>query len=388
MHEALEDAVPGNVFSFTQPIEMRFNELIAGSRSDLAVKIFGDDLDTLAQQGRELARLLAEVEGAADVRVEQAAGLPVIRVSVDRDRIGRRGASVDDVLSAVEATRSGRVVGSVVEGRRRFDIAVRLTEGVAADPDALAAVPVGSQDGRLTPLSQLAAISIEEGPAQISREQALRRITVEANVRGRDIARFVAEAKRTVADGLRLPPGYYLTWGGQFEHLEAATRRLAIAVPLALGLIFALLFGAFGSLRPAALIFLNVPMAATGGILALLLRGMPFSIPAGVGFIALFGVAVLNGVVLVSFIRRLQTEDGLAPEEAARRAARSRLRPVLMTALVASLGFVPMAVATGPGAEVQKPLATVVIGGLVTSTLLTLLVLPALYRFFTRPARG
>jgi cobalt-zinc-cadmium resistance protein CzcA len=382
MHEALEAAVPGNVFSFTQPIEMRFNELIAGARSDLAVKIFGDDLELLDRKARELAGVLAGVRGAADVRVEQTAGLPMIRVRVDRDRIARLGVSADDVLAAVEAARSGRVVGSVFEGRRRFDIAVRLAEGVAADPQAFGAVPIKTPDGRLIPLAQLAHIDITEGPAQISREQALRRVTVEANVRGRDLAAFVAEARRAITARLELPPGYYVTWGGQFEHLEAASGRLLIAVPVALLLIFVLLYGAFGSLRPAFLIFLNVPMAATGGVFALLLRGMPFSISAGVGFIALFGVAVLNGVVLVSFIRRLQREQGLAPAEAAGRAAEARLRPVLMTALVASLGFVPMALATGAGAEVQKPLATVVIGGLVTSTLLTLVVVPALYRWF------
>jgi cobalt-zinc-cadmium resistance protein CzcA len=367
---------------------MRFNELIAGTRSDLAVKIFGDDLEVLSRKGQELARIIATVRDVADVKVEQAAGLPMVRVRVDRDRAARRGASVEDILSVVEAARSGRVVGSVLEGRRRFDVVVRLAERVAADPHSFSAVPVGLPDGRLAPLAQLAEIAIEEGPAQVSREQALRRITVEANVRGRDIAGFVAEARRRVAERLDLPPGYYLTWGGQFEHLEAATRRLAVAVPLALFLIFMLLYGAFGSLRPAALIFLNVPMAATGGIFALLLRGMPFSISAGVGFIALFGVAVLNGVVLVSFIRRLQAEEGLAAEAAARRAAAVRLRPVLMTALVASLGFLPMALATGAGAEVQKPLATVVIGGLATSTLLTLLVVPALYRFFSPPDPG
>jgi cobalt-zinc-cadmium resistance protein CzcA len=387
MHEALEVAVPGNVFGFTQPIEMRFNELIAGARSDLAIKVFGDDLDVLAREGQELAAILAGVPGAEDVKVEQTAGLPMVRVIVDRDRIARLGMSVEDVLAAVEAARSGRVVGSVLEGRRRFDIAVRLAEGVAADPHALAAVPVGSRDGRLVPLAQAARIEIGEGPAQISREQALRRITVEVNVRGRDIGGFVAEARRAVAARLQLPSGYYVTWGGQYEHLEAATRRLLIAVPLALFLIFALLYGAFGSLRPAILIFMNVPVAATGGIFALLLRGMPFSISAGVGFIALFGVAVLNGVVLVSFIRKLQTDTGLGPEDAAERAAQARLRPVLMTALVASLGFVPMALATGAGAEVQKPLATVVIGGLVTSTLLTLVVLPTLYRWFS-PGRA
>ena len=383
MHAALERGVPGNVFAFTQPIEMRFNELIAGSKSDLAVKIFGDDLDVLAQKAGELAAILAAVPGAADVRAEQTAGLPMIRVRVDRDRIARLGASADEVLAAVEAARSGRVVGSVLEGRRRFDIAVRLEEGIAADPHAYAAVPVGTRDGRLIPLAQAADIDLEEGPAQISREQALRRVSVEANVRGRDLGRFVAEARRAVATRLDLPSGYYVTWGGQFEHLQGATRRLLVAVPLALFLIFALLYAAFGSLRPAALIFLNVPMAATGGIFALLARGMPFSISAGIGFIALFGVAVLNGVVLVSFIRKVQVEQALEAAEAAWQAARIRLRPVLMTALVASLGFLPMALATGPGAEVQKPLATVVIGGLVTSTLLTLLVVPALYRWFS-----
>jgi cobalt-zinc-cadmium resistance protein CzcA len=386
MHEALEAAVPGNVFSFTQPIEMRFNELIAGARSDLAVKIFGDDLDVLAQKGRDLAAILSAVRGVADVRVEQTAGLPMVRVRVDRDRIARLGVSVEDALSAVEAARSGRVVGSVLEGRRRFDIAVRLAEGIAADPHALAAVPVGAPDGRLIPLGQLAEIVVGEGPAQISREQALRRITVEANVRGRDIGGFVAEARRVVAQRLSLPPGYYVAWGGQFEHLTAASRRLMVAVPVALLLIFALLYGAFGSARSAVLIFLNVPMAATGGIFALLLRGMPFSISAGVGFIALFGVAVLNGVVLVSFVRRLQEETDIDAGQAAARAAEVRMRPVLMTALVASLGFVPMALATGAGAEVQKPLATVVIGGLLTSTLLTLVVLPALYRWFSAGA--
>jgi cobalt-zinc-cadmium resistance protein CzcA len=385
MHQALERGVPGNVFSFTQPIEMRFNELIAGSRSGLAVKIFGDDLDLLARKGQELAAILARVPGAADVKVEQTAGLPMVRIKVDRDRVARYGTDVDSVLAAVEATRSGRIVGSVLEGRRRFDIVVRLAEGIAVDPHALAAVPVGVGGGRLVPLAQLAEITIGEGPSQISREQAQRRITVEANVRGRDLGSFVTEARRAVTARLDLPPGYYVTWGGQFEHLAEATRRLLVAVPLALVLIFVLLYGAFGAARPALLIFLNVPMAATGGIFALLLRGMPFSISAGVGFIALFGVAVLNGVVLVSFIRRLGAEEGLRPEDAAPRAARARLRPVLMTAMVASLGFVPMALATGAGAEVQKPLATVVIGGLVTSTLLTLLVVPALYRWFASP---
>ncbi len=387
MAEALNKGIPGNTFSFSQPIEDRFEELIAGVTSDVGVKLFGDDLETLAQKGQEIAAILREVRGAADVRLEQTAGLPMIQVRVDRDRLARYGVSASDALSAVEAAVSGRSVGSVYEGRRRFGIAVRLAEGVAADPALLGSVPIGAPGDRLVPLGQLADITLAEGPSQISREQLERRVVVEANVRGRDLASFVGDARRLMAARLKLPPGYYLKWSGEFEHLAAATRRLLVAVPLALLLIFALLYGAFGSHRPALLIFLNVPMAATGGIAALLTRRMPFSISAGVGFIALFGVAVLNGVVLVSFIRRLREQGSLAPEEAAARAAETRLRPILMTALVASLGFLPMALATGAGAEVQKPLATVVIGGLVTSTLLTLLVLPAAYRWFEERGR-
>jgi cobalt-zinc-cadmium resistance protein CzcA len=382
IEKALHEHVPGSVFSFSQPIEDRFEELIAGVTSDVGVKIFGDDLDVLAQKGRELVAILGQVPGAADVRLEQTAGLPLVNVRLDRDRLARFGVSADSALAAVEAAESGRIVGSVFEGRRRFDIAVRLAEGVASDPRALASVPVGTPDGKLVPLSALADVTLTEGPAQISREQIERRIVAEANVRGRDLAGFVREAERTVAAKLSLPPGYYLKWSGQFEHLSAASRRLLVAVPLALLLIFSLLYGAFHSVRPALLIFLNVPLAATGGIFALLLRRMPFSISAGIGFIALFGVAVLNGVVLVSFIRKLEVERRLRPLEAASLAAEVRLRPILMTALVASLGFLPMALATGAGAEVQKPLATVVIGGLVTSTLLTLVVLPTAYRWF------
>ena len=381
MATALHKGVPGVAFSFSQPIEDRFEELIAGVKSDVGVKIFGDDLELLAQKGQELATILGQVPGAADVRVEQTAGLPMIHVRVDRDRIARYGVSVDSVLAAVEAAENGRVVGNLFEGRKRFDISVRLAEGVAADPGAFAAVPIAAADGTLVPLSQLASIAVEEGPSQISRERIERRMIVEANVRGRDLAGYVQEAQQAVAAKLKLPTGYYVTWGGEYEHLASATKRLLIAVPLALLLIFMLLYGAFGSFRPALLIFLNVPLAATGGVFALLLRGMPFSISAGVGFIALFGVAVLNGVVLVAFIQKLRKEEKLAPSDAAAKAAEVRLRPILMTALVASLGFLPMALSTGAGAEVQKPLATVVIGGLLSSTLLTLVVLPAVYRW-------
>jgi cobalt-zinc-cadmium resistance protein CzcA len=320
------------------------------------------------------------------VKLEQTAGLPVIRVRVDRDRCARYGISVGDVLDTVEAARAGRIVGTVFEGQRRFSLAVRLDDEAARTLDALGNVPVASPSGASVPLGQLAEITIDSGPAQISREAVRRRIVVETNVRGRDVASFVAEARARLAREVKLPAGYSIRWGGQFENLEAASRRLAIVVPLALGLIFAMLHFTFGSVKPAALIYLNVPFAATGGVVALAMRGLPFSISAGVGFIALFGVAVLNGVVLMTQIRDLEEKTDLGVLDVLRRACSLRMRPVLMTALVASLGFVPMALSTSSGAEVQRPLATVVIGGLVTSTLLTLFVLPTLYSFFRRPA--
>jgi cobalt-zinc-cadmium resistance protein CzcA len=384
MERALGQSVPGVGFSFTQPIEMRFNELIAGVRSDVGVKLFGDDLETLRQKGEEIARVVARVDGAADVKAEQTAGLPVLRVKVDRDRCARYGISVGDVLDTVEASRAGKVVGTVFEGQRRFSLAVRFDDDTARSVDALGNVPVASPRGALVPLGQLAQISLDTGPAQISREAVRRRIVVEANVRGRDVASFVAEARDRIRREVQLPAGYYIRWGGQFENLEAASRRLAVVVPLALALIFAMLYFAFGSLKPAGLIYLNVPFAATGGIFALALRGLPFSISAGVGFIALFGIAVLNGVVLMTRIRELERRTDLETLEVLRSACSLRMRPVLMTALVASLGFVPMALATGSGAEVQRPLATVVIGGLVTSTALTLFVLPLVYGLFRR----
>jgi cobalt-zinc-cadmium resistance protein CzcA len=289
------------------------------------------------------------------------------------------------VLDTVEAARAGKVVGTVFEGQRRFSLAVRLDDEAARTLDALGNVPVASPSGASVPLGQLAAIELDTGPAQISREAVRRRIVVETNVRGRDVASFVAEARERLAREVQLPAGYYIRWGGQFENLEAAGRRLAIVVPLALALIFAMLYFTFGAVKPAILIYLNVPFAATGGVVALALRGLPFSISAGVGFIALFGVAVLNGVVLMTQIRDLEEKTDLGVLDVLRRACSLRMRPVLMTALVASLGFVPMALSTSSGAEVQRPLATVVIGGLVTSTLLTLFVLPTLYSFFRRP---
>ena len=378
MTAALAEAVPGVGLSFTQPIEMRFNELIAGVKSDVAVKLFGDDLSVLRDKGEAIGRVLRRVPGAADVRVEQVEGLPVLRVRVDRQQIARYGINATDVLAAVEAAGAGKEVGTVFEGQRRFGLAVRLSRAGQDEMRSFDNLPIAAPDGHLIPLSQLARITIEEGPAQVSRENIHRRLVVETNVRGRDLGSFVDDARQRIAKEVPLPTGYYLTWGGQFENLERASRRLFLVVPLALLLIFVLLYTTFGAMTPALLIYLNVPLAATGGIFALVLRGMPFSISAGVGFIALFGVAVLNGVVLMSYVLQMRHE-GLSSEEAARRGADIRLRPVLMTALVASLGFIPMALSTSAGAEVQRPLATVVIGGLITSTALTLLVLPALY---------
>jgi cobalt-zinc-cadmium resistance protein CzcA len=381
MKEELEKQVPGVGFSFTQPIEMRFNELIAGVRSDIAVKIFGDDLDTLHDKAEQVAAVLSTVKGAADVRVEQTAGLPVIRASIDRNRLARYGLTAQQVLDTLEAARVGKVVGTIFEGQRRFSLAVRMPESVSADAQALANLPISTAEGQVVPLSQLANVNVEVGPAQVSRENVQRRITVEANIRGRDLGSFITEAQQRVGAKVSLPPGYHVEWGGQFEQLREATRRLAVVVPLTMALIFLLLYTAFGSWRPAALIFLNVPLAITGGLFALEMRGLPFSISAAVGFIALFGVAVLNGVVLVSYIIQLR-QEGRSVEDAVLEGAKTRLRPVLMTALVASLGFIPMALSTGVGAEVQRPLATVVIGGLITSTLLTLVVLPTIYRWF------
>ncbi|MHB1046947.1 MAG: efflux RND transporter permease subunit [Thermoanaerobaculia bacterium] len=388
MAEALGETVPGVGFSFQQPIEMRFNELIAGVRSDVGIKLFGDDLELLRQKGEEIARVVATVPGAADVKAEQTAGLPVLRVKVDRDRCARYGISVGDVLDTVEAARAGKIVGTVFEGQRRFSLAVRFDDSAAQTIEGLRNVPVAAPGGALVPLGQLADIVLDTGPSQISREAVKRRIVVEVNVRGRDVASFVAETKAKLQSAVKLPDGYYIRWGGQFENLERASRRLMVVVPLALALIFAMLYFAFGALKPAVLIYLNVPLAATGGVIALAIRGLPFSIAAAVGFIALFGVAVLNGVVLMTQIRDLEARSHLDIADVLRKACGLRLRPVLMTALVASLGFVPMALATGSGAEVQRPLATVVIGGLVTSTILTLFILPTIYSFFGRAGRA
>ncbi|MGH9937052.1 MAG: efflux RND transporter permease subunit, partial [Blastocatellia bacterium] len=358
----------------------------SGVRSDVAIKIFGDDLKTLKQQAEKVSRVVSKVRGAEDVKVEQVAGLPQLQIKPDRATIARYGVNVEDVNNLVESIIAGKDAGQVYEGEQRFGLAVRLKEGAGRDVEAIKNLLVTAPNGARAPLQQLADVAVVEGPAQVSREDTRRRIVVELNVRGRDIGSFVNEAKAALEREAQLPAGYYFRWGGQFESLERASRRLLIVVPLALLFIFILLYTTFHSARQALLIFTGVPFAVVGGVLALALRGMPFSISAGVGFIALFGVAVLNGVVMISAVNRLR-EEGKSPDEAVSEGAMMRLRPVLMTALVASLGFIPMAIATSAGAEVQRPLATVVIGGLVTSTLLTLLILPMLYRWFEREQR-
>jgi cobalt-zinc-cadmium resistance protein CzcA len=380
--------VPGNNYEFTQPIQMRFNELISGVRADVAVKIHGDDLDVLAQAGERIEALLRQVPGAADVQMEQTTGLPMLTITPKRELLSRYGLNTAEVQSVVEIALGGRATGQVFEGDRRFDLVVRLPENLRNDLRALRELPVPlpsqqATGGGFVPLSAIADISIAPGPNAVNRENGKRRVVVTANVRGRDLGSFVRDVQQRVRDSAQMPAGYWIEYGGTFEQLQSARSRLLIVVPVALLTIFGLLYLAFRSLRDALLVFSGVPLALTGGVLALWLRDIPLSISAGVGFIALSGVAVLNGLVMVSFIRRLR-EEGRALDEAILEGAATRLRPVLMTALVAALGFVPMALNTGIGAEVQRPLATVVIGGIVSSTLLTLLVLPALYRMVWR----
>ncbi len=381
MDKALSESVPGVKFGFSQPIEMRVNELVAGVKSDVAALIYGPDLDVLRQKAAEVEKVLARVPGAQDIKSPSAGRLPMLRVSVRRDQLARYGIKAQDVLDAVAAL-GGTTVGTVFEGQKRFAIQVRLPASWRNDPEKIGQIKVNDPKGIPIPIRDLAEIVADEGPNEIERENVQRRAYVGCNVRGRDIAGFVAEARAAIDREVPKTPGYLIRWGGQFEHLQTATRRLMIVVPIALLLIFLLLYGTFGSLRLTALIYLAVPTAATGGVFALAARGLPFSISAGVGFIALFGVAVLNGLVWVSAVEHLRLE-GIEPHEAAREAALVRLRPILMTALVAGFGFIPMALSTTPGAEIQRPLATVVIGGLVTSTLLTALVLPAIYPWFS-----
>jgi cobalt-zinc-cadmium resistance protein CzcA len=403
--EAVARAIPGNNYEFTQPIQMRFNELIAGVRADLAVKVYGDDFDTLVTLAEQVETVVSKIPGAADVGTEQVTGLPMLSVIPDRERLSNYGLDVAAVQETLRIAMGGITVGKVFEGDRRFDLVVRLPEDLRVDLETLKGLPItlprdanrevesdadalgiASSQPHTIPLNEIAEISFTEGPNQISRENGKRRVVVTANVRERDLGGFVTDVQTAVSEQVVIPAGYWVGYGGTFEQLISASKRLAVVVPLTLLIIFGLLFMVFNSARDAALVFTGVPLALTGGVAALAMRDLPLSISAGVGFIALSGVAVLNGVVMLSFIRDLR-EKGTALEPAIIQGALRRLRPVLMTALVASLGFVPMALNVGTGAEVQRPLATVVIGGIISSTLLTLLVLPALYRLVYREAR-
>jgi len=383
---AVELAVPEVAGAISQPIQMRTNELVAGVRSDVALLYYGPDLDELLRLGERAAAAIRGVAGAVDVRVEQVAGLRYLRIVPDRSKMARYGFTIEDINQLTETLSVGHLAGHVLEGERRFGIAVKTVHGFDGDLATLLALPLRSLSGQIVPLGDVAELAFSMGPAEVSRESQSRRITVEFNVRGRDLLSVVREAQAAVSEQVQVAPGYRSEWGGQFEHYQEAKSRLALVVPLALSLILFLLWMAFRSLSAALLIFLNVPFAVIGGVAALWVRDIPFSISAGVGFIALFGVAVLNGLVLVAFARQLE-EQGSAHVDAIQHAAEMRLRPVLMTALVASLGFLPMAFSTAPGSEVQRPLATVVIGGLLSATLLTLFVLPVFYAWFGRAQR-
>ena len=398
--EAAAKEIPGSNYEFTQPIQMRTNELISGVRSDVAVKVYGDNLDQLTRLASRVERVMRSVPGAEDVKAEQVSGLPLLTITPDPAALARYGLNPGDVQETVATAIGGSVAGQLIEGDRRFDLVVRLPEAQRQDPAVLADLPIplpastsvdessrlaaGANGGpRTVPLREVAKIQVERGPNQINRENGKRRVVITANVRERDLGGFVGELRTRIGQDAALPEGYWIDYGGTFEQLISATQRLGVVVPVTLALIFALLFMAFGSAKDAAIVFSGVPLALTGGVLALALRGIPLSISAGVGFIALSGVAVLNGLVMIAFIRRLR-EQGDPLDDAVRDGALGRLRPVLMTALVASLGFLPMALNVGAGSEVQRPLATVVIGGIVSSTALTLLVLPVLYRWLHR----
>lgn len=385
MKRAIESEVPSTFVSISQPIEDRTNELISGSRADVAILLFGDDLERMTDLGRRIGRTLRGVPGAGDVRVERVLGLPMLEVQADRGRLARYGMDADDVLVAVEASRQGRRVGQVFEGQRRFDLRVLMPPSQAG-AEGFRRLPVGAYGGQLVPLGQVASVDEVDGPAQVSRQGMQRRLRIEVNIRGRDLVSFVDEARSTVRRAVQLPEGYRLEWGGQFENFERATARLAIVLPLSLGIIFGMLFLTFGGGRYAMAVFSGVPFALVGGVLALALRGMPFSIPAAVGFIALCGIAVLNGVVMASEVqRRIGTGEPL--EKAVTEGSVSVLRAMLLTATVAAIGFLPMAISSSAGSEVQRPLATAVIGGMVSSTLLGLFVLPGLLRLFLAESR-
>jgi cobalt-zinc-cadmium resistance protein CzcA len=380
--EKLKD-VPGVVYNFTQPLAMRLDEVISGVKADVAVKLFGDDSAVLEREAKKIESILGRVRGSADVQTEALSGAGELQIEVNRAEMARYGLRVEDVKELIKTAIGGGVTTEVIDGRKRFDVVVRLPEARRREVETIRALLVPAPGGERVRLGQVADIRFAEGPEVVNREDAQRRIVIQSNVRGRDIGGFVAEAQGLIEREVKLPVGYYITWGGEFENTERAMQRLYIVVPLALLLIFLLLYSAFNSLKFAALIIVNVPFALVGGVAAVWLRGLNLNLSTAVGFIALFGVAVLNGVVMVSYINSLR-EDGMKLREAALEGASARLRPVLMTALVASLGFVPMALSTAPGAEVQRPLATVVIGGLITSTLLTLFVLPALYELIAQ----
>ena len=377
--EELVTPIPGNRYEFLQPIQMRFNELISGVRAELAIKVFGDDFDQLIALGEEIEHAIIEIEGASDVSAEQATGLPVLTIDPNREALARYGISIHQLQEIIATFQGGTVVGQVYEGDQRADIVVRLPESIRSNPDLLKNLPIPLASDSYVPLGELVSINLDMGYNQIYRENSKRRVVVTANVRGRDLGSFVNEVQQVVSEDIEIPAGYWVEYGGTFQHLQSAVNRLSIVVPATLFIILVTLVVALGSIRDASIIFSGVPLALTGGVAALLLRDIPFSISAAVGFIALSGVAVLNGLVMVSFIRDLRA-NGQALDDAIINGALTRLRPVLMTALVASLGFVPMALNTGIGSEVQRPLATVVIGGIISSTILTLIVLPALYK--------
>lgn len=386
MEQAVKQ-IPGNNYEFTQPIQMRFNELISGIRSDVAVKVFGDNMDTLLQVAEAISAQLKKVPGAADVKVEQVSGLPLLTVAINRDVLARYGLQIGAVQDAIVIATGGKKGGELFEGDKRFDLVVRLPEALRSNPNVLRQVfiplpPSKDNERHFIPLSEVATLVRSESPNQISRESGKRRVVVSANVRNRDLSSFVNEAKQRIEQNVKIPTGYWVTWGGQFEQLQSASQRLQIVVPITLLGIFLLLFMSFGRVKDALLVFTGIPLALTGGVFALWFRGIPLSISAGVGFIALSGVAVLNGLVMITFINKLREQKQVYLKDAVLQGSLARLRPVLMTALVASLGFVPMALATGTGSEVQRPLATVVIGGIISSTFLTLLVLPGLYYVF------
>jgi heavy metal efflux system protein len=382
MEEKLKD-VPGQGYGFSQPIQLRFDELTSGVKANIGIKVFGEDLDELKTKADQIAATIQTVPGAADVTPPALDSIPILQITLNRDTLARVGVNISDAQEWVGTALAGRAVGQIIEGDKRFDLTVRLPEADRTDVEALRALPITTPNGGTVRLDSVASIRMTGAPPQVTREQGKRFAVVLANVRGRDLGSFVTEAQAKIKRDVKLPTGYYLEWSGQFENLERATARLALVVPLALGLIFALLFLSFGNLKQSLLIFTGVPLAVTGGVFGLVLRGLPLSISAGIGFIALSGVAVLNGVVMVSAINALRAE-GRTVREAVWEGANSRLRPVLMTALVAAIGFIPMALNTGIGAEVQRPLATVVIGGIVSSTILTLVVLPMLYAWFIK----